>query len=172
MTNKTTKGFTFIETILYIAISSIVIGTLFAYGWNMVSARTKAATMRDTVANARLVAQRLNNEIRMAIDVDKDNSSFDIANGKITLTTTREKVVIESNGDRISIARGENSPQFLSGENVRVRNFQLSKQESDTGKIQYVGFSFVVEAYYPQALDNYQYNYSLAINSGAEVRSQ
>ncbi|NTW26940.1 MAG: hypothetical protein HGA36_01305 [Candidatus Moranbacteria bacterium] len=172
MTNKTKKGFTFIETILYIAISSVVVGVLFAYGWNMVSARTKAATMRDTAANARLIMLRLNNEIRMATDIDKNNSVFEGENGKISLTTPQGKIMIESIGDRISIARGENSPQFLSGENVRVRNFQLSKQENDAGKVQYVGFSFTVEAYYPEALNSYEYNYSLPINSGAEVRSQ
>lgn len=170
-TDKIKKGFTFIETILYIAISTIVIGVLFAYGWNMISAKTKSATIRETSSSARFITERIKREIRMSTDVDSTQSVFGGV-GKITLTTPQGKVVIESVGDRMLITRGNSPAQFLAGNNVRIRNFELSKQESINGKVQYVGFSFTVEAYYPQAANRFEYNYSVAVNSGTEIRSQ
>jgi hypothetical protein len=158
------KGFTFLEVILYMALTTIVIGVLFSFGWNMIGAKSKAATVRETLAGARLVSERLKREIRAAQDINEDQP------GKLVLTGEDGEITIESIGDKISIRRALSDPQFLHSDNVRIKNFQLTQQVSSDGKTQYVGFSFTAEAYYPEAPDRYEYNFSTPFRSGAEAR--
>ena len=169
---KTKKGFTFIETILYVAISTIVIGALFSYGWNMISNRTKAVTMRDVSENARIVNEKLNYEIRMATDVDLEQSVLEGSALKLVLKNDKGQVVIDSNEDRITLTRNNEAPQFLASSDVRIRNLHFSTQVSESGKVQYVGFSFTAEAYYPQADVRFEYNYASEVESGGEIRRQ
>jgi hypothetical protein len=172
MTIKAVKnGFTFIEMILYLALAAMVIGILFAYGWNIISINTKSTTLRETIAGSRLVTERLKREIRSANDVDKDNSVFDHIPGKITLDTDEGKVVIEADGDKISIKRGDATADFLHSEEVRIKDFLLTDEVSSDGKIRYVGFSFDAESHYPAAGNRFEYQYSFLIKSGAEIRS-
>jgi hypothetical protein len=166
------NGFTFIETILYIALATVIGGILFSYGWNMVSARVKSATVRNTYSGARLVEERLKRELREAIDVDKNNSVFDQAPGKIIFTTSDGEVRIESAGDKISIKRENNSPEYLHSDNVRIKNFILTKQISSDDKIEYVGFSFDAQADYPNSRGRYEYQYSFPLRGGVEIRSR
>jgi hypothetical protein len=162
--NKHSQGFSLLEVVLYIALTTIVVGIIFSYGWNMISARTKAATVRETMAGTRLISERLRSEIHAAQDVNIDTP------GKLVLATEAGEVTIQAVDDKISIKRGSNDPQFLHSDNVRVRNFELHGQVSGGGKTQYVGFSFDAEAYYPEALNRYEYEFSMPFHSGAEIR--
>jgi hypothetical protein len=164
------KGFTFLEVIIYIALTTIVIGVLFSFGWNMIGAKSKAATVRETLAGARFVNERLKREIRAAQEINRDQSVFGETPGKLVLTGEDGEITIESIGDKISIQRGSSDPQFLHSDRVRIRDFQLSEQVSTDGKTQYVGFSFTAEAYYPEASDRYEYKFSTPFRSGGEVR--
>jgi hypothetical protein len=46
----------------------------------------------------------------------------------------------------------------------------FSRQISGDGKIQYIGFSFTAQAYYPDAGVRYEYQYSTDFQGGAELR--
>jgi hypothetical protein len=172
MKNQKLKGFTLLETILYIALLTILVGVLFSYGWNIVSVRIKSAVVRETFESAMLVSERLEREVRSASNIDQQHSVFDQMPGKIVFTTSDGDMVIESFGDKISIKRGNEDAQFLHSDFFRIRNFLLTRQISDSGQIQYVGFSFTAEAYYPGAGDRYEYSFSVPEKGGVEIRSQ
>lgn len=172
MTSIKKKGFTFIETILYVALCLIVLGIVFSFGWNVISIREKTVTMHDTFSEVVLVNEVLKREIRSAIDIDKNDSIFNESPGKIALITDEGRVKIESVNDKISIIRNDNRVDFLHSDKVRIRNFVLTKKESAEEKIIYVGFSFNAESYYPQAGERHEYHYSVSARSGAEIRSQ
>lgn len=169
---KNQRGFTLMEIILYIALVAILGGVLFSYGWNIVSARIKSEVMRETFGSARLVGERLKREIRSAVEIDRDNSVFNQAPGKIVFTTSDGNIIIESDSDKISIKRGSDEAQFLHSDFVRIRNFLLTRQISGDGKIKFVGFSFVAEAYYPNAGERFEYQFSVPIKGGVEIRNQ
>jgi hypothetical protein len=166
------SGFTFIEVTIYIALATIILGILFAYGWNIIGARVKAGTMRETASGARLVSERLKRELRMATSISKVDSVFDEVPGKIVFETPDGTIEIQSSEDKISLKRGNSDSEFLHSDFVRIRNFTLTKQENNQEKIQYVGFLFTVEAYYPEAGNRFEYQYSLDERGGVEMRSQ
>ena len=172
MKKKSYKAFTFFEVILYIALASIVIGILFSYGWNIVSMRVKSATIRDTLAGARLVDERLSQEIRSASSIDSENSNFSAPDEKIAMSTPSGQVVVESNSDKISIKRGDAPAQFLHADNVRIKNLNFFDSGGGSGHVRFVGFSFTAEAYYPDSRDRAEYQYSVNWQGGAEVRTK
>lgn len=169
---KNNKGFTLVEVLLYIALLVIVLGALFSFGWNMLSVREKASTMRETIGSARLMDEKLKQEIRSATAVDQVNSIFDQDNGKVTLNTADGDVVIASDADKISIQRAGSNPEFLHSDHVRIKNFKLNGEVSGDGSVRFVGYSFSAEAYYPQAGGMAQYQYSTDVRSGAEIRTR
>ncbi|GEM_PF-3041235 len=166
------KGFTFIETLIYITLATMVIGILFAYGWNVVMARVKANTMRETESGAEVLSEILKREIRSASEVKTDQSVFDNAPGKLVLNTADGEVTIEANNDKVSIKRGSASPQWLHPDTVRMRDLKFTAQLDGAGLVQYVGFSFTAEAYYPAAGGRSEYEFSIPIEAGAELRNQ
>jgi len=170
MKKQKPKGFTLIEVILYIAIMAIMGGVFFSYGWNIVSARIKSATVRETFESAVLVSERLKRELRSATDIDQEHSAFNESPGKIVFTTLDGEVTFESSGDKVSIKREGEEAQFLHSDFVRIRNFLLTRQISGDDKIQYVGFSFTAEAYYPAAGERYEYQFSVPMRGGVEIR--
>lgn len=166
------KGFTLLETIIYIALATIVIGIIFSYGWNLSLSRTKTGIVRETTGSARLISERLKREIRMANEIDGENSVFNDIPGKIVFSTAEGDVTIESENDKISIKRGGAEKEFLHSDNVRTRDFLLTRQVSGTGKTEFVGFSFTMESYFPDAGDRSEYQYSVPWQTGIEIRNQ
>ena len=166
------KGFTFIETLIYIALATMVLGIIFSYGWNILSLREKSTTVNETYSDAELLNERLKREIRSTSSVDKDNSIFGSVPGKLVLKTDNGDVTIEVVNDKVSIKRGNGDAVFLHRDSVRIKSFLLTKEESADGEILYVGFSFDVQAYFPEAGNRFEYQYSVPIESGAEIRNQ
>ena len=169
---KKKNGFTYIETLIYIALATIVLGLIFSYGWNVLSIRERSTTISETTSDAQFLSERIGREIRAALSVNKDQSVFDENPGKLVLKTADGEVIIESSNDKISIQRNGDSADYLHRDTVRVKNFIFTKEEAADNKIIYVGFSFDAQAYFPGAGNRFEYLYSIPVRSGVEVRSQ
>jgi hypothetical protein len=172
MDKKKLKGFTFLEVILYLAIATIVVGIFFAFGWNIVIARVKSATCRETHQGAILVAERLKRELRMSESIDRGESVFGEVPGKIVFDTPAGPVTIESVDDRVRIKRGSSDPVYLSGDNMKIRNFLLEDSKNSEDETTYVGFSFDAEAYYPDAQNRQEYQCAIPEKSGVAPRNR
>ena len=170
MEGKKLSGITLIETILYLGLAVIVLGVLFSYGWNIIGINIKSQVVQETERSAQLVGERLASEIRRADSVDSANSTFGIP-AKLTLLTAGEIVVIEDAGNHITLTRGLADPVSLNSQNVQIKNFVLTQQVSDTGEVQYVGFSFEAVADYPGSANRSEYQYSLPFSSGVALRT-
>jgi hypothetical protein len=170
--NRRKKGFTLLEMIIYVSIATIVIGVIFSYGWNLSLLRTKNDVVRKTTDGAEFTGDLLAREIRAATEIDEGNSVFNDIPGKIVFFTDEGRVTIESESDKISIKRGEAGKEFVHSDAMRAKNFLLTRQVSGSGETQFVGFSFTMEAYFPEAGARSEYQFSVPWHSGVEIRSQ
>ena len=168
---KSRKGFTFIETLLYIALVTIISGVLFSFGWNVIFLRTKTNVVNETTSSAKILQEKISNEIRSADSADFENSIFNASEGKLVLNSLAEKIVIASESGKVSIKRGDEAPIFLHSNTSRVKNLVFTREIDSNNQSYYIGYTFLVEAYYPQANGRFEYQYSTDIKSGAEIRN-
>jgi hypothetical protein len=166
------NGFTFFEVILYLAIATMVVGIFFSFGWNIVSARVKSATCRETRGNAILISERIKQELRRSESINRDESVFGETPGKIVFNTSDGEVTIEAIEDRIRIQRENADPIYLSGDRIKVRDFFLKNSVDSEEKINYIGFSFSAEAYYAENQKRFEYQCSIPVNSGVAPRNR
>lgn len=126
---NSTRGFTLIELILYVAILSIFIGGAIQFAWNIIYSRTKTLEYQNVTQNARLIAERVALEIRNASSISS------IGTSSITLNTddsARNPTVIDLSGGRVRIGYGSSgscptsTPCFLTDNNVTVSSLAFT----------------------------------------------
>ncbi|KKR21920.1 MAG: hypothetical protein UT50_C0002G0011 [Candidatus Moranbacteria bacterium GW2011_GWA2_39_41] len=167
---KKLAGISLIETILYLAIAVVILGVLFSYGWNVIGMNIKAQVAQEIEQSAQLIGERLTYEIRNADSVDIANSNFGDSAKLVLLKINEDTVTIEKSGDQIAIKRGAGDSLALNSQDVKIKNFILTQQVSDTNEIQFVGFSFETVANYPGSLERSEYQYALNYRSGVALR--
>lgn len=162
---KKLSGITLIETILYLGIAVVVLGVLFSYGWNVMGINIKTQIMRETNQSAQLIGEKLAYEIRRA-----DSASISENPARLVLQIENSTVIIEESGGQIAIKRDSDEFVALNSQNIKIENFVLTKQENDSGEIQFVGFSFDAVANYAGSSIRSEYQYSLPFSSGIALR--
>lgn len=165
------KGVTLIETMLYLGIAVLILGTLFSYGWNVVGISVKSQVMRETGAAAQLVGERITYEIRQAGSVDRNTSVFGGSPAKLVLQKDGETTIIEDSENQITVKRGSADPVPLHSGDIRIKNLVFTEQVSETDETQYVGFSFEAAAAYPGTSTRSEYQYSADFHSGSALRT-
>lgn len=168
---KKMVGVTLIETILYLGIAVLVLGAIFSYGWNIIGTSVKASVVRETLASAEIFRERLMREIKNAQSVDRGNSAFGSAPGKLALQVDGGSVTIEDLGGEIVLKRGTNDPVSINFENVRINNLIFTEQISAEDETEYVGFSFDAAASYAGSEKRSEYQFSVPFRSGAALRN-
>jgi len=170
---KSLRGITLIETILYLAIAVFVMEAFFSYGWNIAGTNVKSTVVAQTAQSAEDIEQRITFEIHQAQSVS------DISSSKIVLQENEGgntiEVSIEASNGMVTIKRGaDGAAVALHSNDVKVDNFIFTHQDSATDpiQIQYIGFSFNAVAAYSGSTISNRYQYSLPVQSGAALRTQ
>ena len=117
---KTNKGFSLIETIVYVAIFSILLASVSSATSLLFSSYQKTKVVRRIENSAILSMDRMVRDIRNASSVDAANSVFNVPYGALSLvsgaTTTKYylsngQIYVEENGNTLG-------PMTLSNVNV------------------------------------------------------
>lgn len=161
-------GFTLLELILYMAISSIFMLALISFAWDLMYGRVRAEIQENVNANALFASRRIAYEIKNASGI------INVTSSSITLSNpvvARNPTVIDFSSGRLRIGYGSSgncpttSPCFLSDEQVTVSN--VSFQSRGTGNSQNIEYGFTITSTGgPNAFD-----YSQSIESTSEIRS-
>jgi len=124
------KGLTFIEMILYIALSGSFFVVLVTLLLNISDSRNKTYVIQEVHANSRYVFENVGRIIRSSEGVNVGASTFDTDPGVLSLQMTEAALnptIIELNQDngRLQITQGANPTVFLTTDEVRIMNFQF-----------------------------------------------
>lgn len=171
-----THGFTLIETILYVAIASVVLVSLSQFGWNIIGTSAKNNTHQDVVSDARFSLDQLSLAIRNADDIDTAHSDFDtnIATTPGTTLTLRgtapnDPIIFDVSGGALRMKVGANAPVSLTSNGVSVQTLIFANASSPDGKSKNVSYELSVIANAPTARQEYQATAHL--RGDAELRS-
>lgn len=79
------RGFSLIETILYIGIIALVLGALVQFALTMSESGDTTTAQQEVQANQRIVVQRMTDVIREALGIVTSSSQFDVEDGRLVL---------------------------------------------------------------------------------------
>lgn len=165
------NGFSLIELILYVALLTIIVTSLVVFGVNVVLIRSKVRVEQEVITNARLVAKRINYEIRNASEVNS------VSANSISLASTnsgKNPTVITFANGRVSIGLGSvgncpvTSPCFLTSNNVTVQSLLFADMSNVLAKS--IKYEVVVKSELAGA--SKMYYYKEYATGSAEVRSK
>ena len=167
--NSTTHnpGFTLIETILYMGITTIFLSALILFAWDIIYGQVKSQIQQDLNQNLRFISQRLVYEIQTATAINSISpNSISLAN----IDPTRDPTVIDLNNGQIRLGFGNSglcpstSPCPLS--NTKLTADQLQFTDLSTATSLSVKFSITLSS--TGGLQEYQAQQS--ITSSATLR--
>ncbi len=166
------KGFSLIELILYVALLAIIVTSLVTFGVDVVLIRSKNRVEQEVIANTRLVAKRIDFEIRNASAINSVGAqSISLAN----TAAIKNPTIISFSGGRITIGWGSSgncptaTPCFLTSSDVTVQSLLFDDMSSGTHP-QSIKYEVVVKSQLSGASKSYYYK-EYATGS-AEIRSK
>lgn len=143
-----TRGFTLIETIIYIAIIGGVLVALTSFVLTISGSRNKSYSEQEINANARLALNIVSQKIKSASGINVGASTFNAHPGVLSLSMTSSTLnptVIALNGNRLIITQGIGASQFITSPRVAITNLVFTNLTGDSnhGNIGIdIGFSF------------------------------
>jgi hypothetical protein len=161
-------GFTLIELILYIAIVTMMMGTLIPFSWNIIEGGVKSNTNREIFTQGQYVATRITFEIRNAIGINS------VSSNQISLVTANpltNPTVISLNAGTINLQQGTANPFALNSVNTTAQSLTFTNYSSADNKTKNIQFVFTLAANYPGTGSRQEYNGSVTMEGSAEIRS-
>lgn len=165
---KNSKGFTYVEFILYIAIVVIVLSALIPFAWNVIGGGVKSTTQQEVFSNAQYISERLKYEIRNAAGINSVSST--LISLSVASVSANPTVIWLSGGD-MYITQGTASAVRLNSQNTTVTNLAFTNFTSSDNKAKNIQFTFTIAAKYQGAGTRQEYNESTTMESDAELRS-
>ena len=145
---KGNAGVTLIETIIYIAIVSVVMMSLIPFAWNIIEGGTKASTQREVFSNARYMSEQIKYQVRNATGINS------VASSQISLATANSATnptIIAVSGTNMTMQQGSGSVLNLNTKNATVSGVAFTGYSSADNKTKNIQFVFTVNANYSGA---------------------
>ena len=121
---RTSKGFTLIELILYIALVAIFLSGAIFFAWDLVYGRQKAMAKQTVDQSARIAMSRIAYEVRRATDVNSITAtSIELENGANDTT-------ISLNSNAIDLTTNGAGPYILTSDQVAVTDLSFTDLSS------------------------------------------
>lgn len=137
-----TRGFTLIETLIYIAIIGGVMATFISFGLSIAQNRNKVYAKQEVQANARIALNIISQKIKSANGLDAESSTFDSDPGVLSLSMSDgdiDPTIIDLSVDDgiLQITQGTDDPIFITSDKVKITNlvFTNLSGENERGNI-------------------------------------
>lgn len=129
------KGFTFVETILYLAIMGAIMTTIALFLIQVMNARAKTRAISAVIASAHLVQERLSEAVRHAQSINVANSVFAADPGVLSLQmvdVARDPIVFSLTADdgQFQVSQAGEGPVPLTPQNIKVKNLVFTNLTS------------------------------------------
>jgi len=155
------KGTTLVELVIYIGIVGMILTTVSMFLLNLLTTRAKTAAITETLANGRLVQERLTEAMRHASGIVVLDSEFGTDPGVLSLEMadlTLSPTIFSLNEDdgQVQVSEGGLPPVTLTTNDVHITDFQFQNLTSpeDVGIIQ---LQFTIEVDNPSLSPRFDY---------------
>ena len=143
------KGFTLIETLIYIAIVGIVIGGFVAFTFTISDSRNKNYVVQEVQANARVSLNLISQRIMAANGINTGASIFDADPGVLSLSmadSSKNPTILNLSGDdgQLQIKEGAGDIVIITADEVKITNLVFTNL-TGTSDIPNVGVELTVE---------------------------
>lgn len=167
------RGFSFFETILYLALFSLLAVGLFRFSFDVLDLGTKDRTSRQVFSDARFVADRIRYFIRNASGIDTDASVWDDSDGRIVLgeVGSSDTMTISTSNGRVMLTETGQSEVALHSSASKVRSLTFQKYGSQTDGSEYIGFVLVLESGASDTIPPAEYGAITTLQGGASIRN-
>lgn len=173
---RTSRGFTLIELVLYVAIVAIVLGGLVQLAWAITGSATKSATQEEVASQARYVSERIKAEIRNANGINTGTSTFDTnlaitptAQLSLSVAAPNDPTLITVASGKAMLKQGTATAVSLNSDRSTVTDLTFSNYTSGDGKTKNVTFTLTLAS--SSGSGRYEYAETLSLRGAAEVRS-
>lgn len=137
------KGFTLIETIVYLLIVGVILSTLALFLLHVMNARTKTYAISEVISSANLIQERLSEAVRHSTSLRVADSTFGTDPGVLSLNMadparTPVEFSLTSDNGQLQISEAGGDPVILSPANVYISELIFTNLTSvnDAGMIQ------------------------------------
>ena len=133
--DKNGAGFTLIETLIYLAIVAVAVGSFVVFSISVSGSRNKTFVIQEVQANARTAIQIMSQKIRAAEGINTAASTFGVDPGVLSLAVSdisKDPTVFELDQDDgiLRITEGTASPVVLVSDEVKITNLVFTNLTS------------------------------------------
>lgn len=137
--NMSNRGFTLVETLIYIAIIGGIVVSFVSFALNISKSRQKTFVAQEVQANARFALETISRAIQSGSGINKSASVFDSDQGKLSVVKADVKLnptVINLSADNgvLQIKEGDSPVVPITSGAVRVINLSFSDLSSGSAR--------------------------------------
>lgn len=131
------KGFTLIESLIYIAIIGGVIGAFVGFALTISDSRNKTYVGEEVQANTRVALGIMTQYVQSADDINMASSTFDSDPGVLSLSMTSSTIdptvfSLDTDDGTLYMTQGSASPVAITSDEVRVTNLIFTDLTGDS----------------------------------------
>lgn len=162
------KGFTLIETLLYVAIVPFILGSAIGLFYFVTQAQIKNQVINEVNQQGEIIIDNINKSIQSALTINSPtpgNTGPSLGLQNINPLLSPDIYNISSN--TLFLTQGSNLPQPMHNNKIQINNLQFANlsQSNTAGNISY---SFTLT--YINSSNKQTYNYSKTFFSGSSLR--
>ncbi|MDD4333102.1 MAG: prepilin-type N-terminal cleavage/methylation domain-containing protein [Patescibacteria group bacterium] len=166
------SGFTFIETLIYLAIVGLVVVGLVSFALSISGTQNKNYAVQEAQVNARIAIDIISQRIKASSGVNIGASVFGSDPGVLSLSMAdagKNPTIINLNQDdgTLQITEGASAPVALTSNKVKVTNLVFTNL-GHVNKRRNIGVDITV-AYNADNSDIY-FNYSESLHTAVSIR--
>lgn len=171
MAIRNQKGFTIVETIIYVAIIGVFMTTVILFGISAVQTAEKAVVAQEVQQNARFAMERVVREVRGAEALNIGLSTFALANSVLALdvsTGGNTPTVFDLDAGQLRMTQGANPSVYLTADDVEVTEFRVENR-SISGRTENVQIILTIQS---AAGSGIVYNATTTLQSSVVIRKR
>lgn len=176
------KGFTFLELILYISIVTVMLAAIIPFALNVITGGAKSTVEQEVFSQARYVSERLKYEIRNASNINNgscpsstcSNFGVDLATDSIKQISLKETggsdpTIFNIASGKLMIKQGGASSVEINSTDTNVTSLIFTNYTSFDNKTKHISFTFTLASNYLG--QRQEFKETVTLEGSAEVRS-
>jgi type II secretory pathway pseudopilin PulG len=161
------KGFTLIETIIYIGIIGTVVVAFITFSLSIGGNRNKAFVGQETQANARTAMDLMSQKIRMASDVVSPVASTTESILELDMPVPDPNIIFRVISNRLNLIESGVSTTTITSSEVNVTNLTFTNMSS-VGERDNIKINMTAE--YDNASGDVEFEFSQTLETSVSVR--